>query len=98
MNSDATERQTALELIWYQALSEPMGLLLQVEDPHRAKQLLYRARASTGDPELQKVQLRTSPVEGGNLILIRETVEISRTLEKPVVEVDLTLSKDLSEL
>lgn len=65
-----------LKLLWYQALGEPLGLLLQVEDPKKAKQALYRARAGAGDLDLAGVQIRTSPIEGGNLLLIRETVSV----------------------
>lgn len=61
----------------YQALREPIGVLVQVSDFARARQALYRARAEAADPELNQLQFRVSPgLAGGNLIIVKETVQV----------------------
>lgn len=79
-----------LKLLWYQALAEPIGLLLEARDVNFAKQRLYQARAKLGDPDLAQVQIRTSPVEGGNLLLIRETVSVPAISQQPADQEGLT--------
>lgn len=62
----------------YQALREPIGVLVQTSDFARARQMLYRARADAGDPELSQLQFRVSPgLEGGNLIIVKERVQVA---------------------
>lgn len=61
------------QLILYQALAQPIGLLVQVSDFSRARALLYKARVEARDPELAQLQLRASPgLEGGNLIIVKQ--------------------------
>ena len=62
----------------YQALSEPIGLLLQCSDAGLARQRLYAARSAAGDPELAQLQFRMSPLPDGNLVIVKETVEVQR--------------------
>jgi len=57
--------------LWLQAKNEPIGVVLRTNDPHRAKQQLYRARADAGMPELVNLQLRTSPFDEGQLVIVR---------------------------
>lgn len=72
---------TDLKLLWYSALGEPIGLLLQTADPIRARQALYRARVEAADQDLAQVQVRLSRVPGGNLLLIKETVTVTTPVE-----------------
>lgn len=65
-----------LRLFLYAAMSSQIGLLLQTSDTARARQLLYRARVEAADPDLKVLQFRTSPVEGGDLIIVKETVQV----------------------
>jgi hypothetical protein len=58
-----------LRTILYTALAEQIGLLVRVDDPKRARQRLYEARASSGDPALAVLQFRLSP-GGSDLIAI----------------------------
>jgi hypothetical protein len=46
---------------WYQALASQHGVVLGVSDAHLIKQALYRARVQASDPDLARVQIRTSP-------------------------------------
>lgn len=46
---------------WYDALASEFGIVVQVSDPDSAKQALYRARASSGDPALEGLTIKTSP-------------------------------------
>lgn len=48
---------------WYEAFHAPSGIVLAVSDVPRAVQKLYQARAKSGDPDLQGLQIRRSPVE-----------------------------------
>ncbi len=65
-----------LSQILYQALGEPIGLLIRTSDPARARQGLYRARQGLADPALAGLQIRTSPIEGGELIIINERIPV----------------------
>ncbi len=63
--------------ILYQALAEPIGLLLQVSDFSKARQAFYRARAEAQDPALSILQLRASPgLPGGNLIILKQKITV----------------------
>jgi hypothetical protein len=61
----------ALTAILYQALGEPIGLLLRTSDTERARQGLYRARAASGDPDLARLQFRVSPITEGDLVIVK---------------------------
>jgi hypothetical protein len=63
--------QTELQAILYQALAEPVGLLLRATDPERARQRLYKARSELGDPALARLQIRISPLDEGELVLVK---------------------------
>jgi hypothetical protein len=66
-------------LIMYAAAVEPIGLLLQVSDPTRAKQRLYQARAKAGDEALAGLQIRTVGLPDGNLAICHREVQIGGT-------------------
>lgn len=55
----------------YLALVEPIGLLLRTNDRERARQALYRARQTLGDPALTRLQLRVSPLADGDLVIVK---------------------------
>lgn len=66
----------------YQALRQDIGILVQVTDFARARQMLYRARADARDPELSQLQFRTSPgLAGGNLIIVKEKIKVTAEAE-----------------
>lgn len=69
-----------LAALLYEALGEPIGLICQAApDFERARAKLYQTRAKLGDPELEALQFRASPFpEEGNLIIIKETVQVSQ--------------------
>lgn len=63
---------------WYLALAEPIGLLLQVSDPSRAKQALYQARAKVQDQKLDGLQIRQWPEAGpGGLVIVHRQIQLS---------------------
>ena len=62
----------------YQALAEPIGLLLQVSDPELLRARLYAARKKTQDQDLQGLQIRSSPFEEGNLLIVNRKIELIR--------------------
>ena len=65
-----------LRPLLYQALASPIGLLLATGDFVRARQKLYQARAAAQDPDLAVLQFRSSPVAGGDLIIVKETIQL----------------------
>ena len=72
-------QQDQLRAMLYQALAEPIGLLLQTSDFNRARQALYRARAEAQDPELSGLQFRASPgLDGGDLVIVNRQVQIEQ--------------------
>lgn len=73
--------QKDLQLIMYQVLGEPIGLLLEVSDFGRARQGFYQARVKANDPDLACLQFRASPgLDGGNLIIVKEKVSVTANL------------------
>lgn len=67
----------ALQALLYQGLAEPMGLLCQASpDLDTARQRLYAARRAAQDPDLDVLQFRASPFAEGNLVIVKERVEI----------------------
>ena len=70
-------QQSIWQAILYQALAEPIGLLLQCPDWAKARQALYRARAEAKDPSLAALQFRASPgLVGGNLIIVNQKIQL----------------------
>ena len=66
-----------LRPLLYQALGQPIGLLLRTSNFVRARQRLYAARQLAGDPDLDQLQFRASPgLVGGDLIIVKERVQI----------------------
>lgn len=54
----------------YRALDTPYGIAVSVSDKKRAQAHLYAARASSDDPGLDRLQIRTSPNAPDNEIWI----------------------------
>lgn len=48
--------------LWYAALVEDFGVVVETSDPKLAAQQLYRARREASDPALEGLSLRTSPL------------------------------------
>lgn len=69
------------QLLLYQALAEPIGLLVQTDNFRLLTARLYRARQEANDPDLAVLQFRQSPVEGGELIIVKETIELPAELD-----------------
>lgn len=69
-------QQEQLLAILYQALGEPIGLLLRTSDFARARQALYRARQESGDQALAGLQFRASPgLPDGDLIIVNQKIQ-----------------------
>lgn len=80
MNSPSKDDLAA---ILYQALGEPIGLLLSTSDSNRARQKLYQARAAAADPALDVIQIRISPFPEGDLVLVKSTVQVPVSSSRP---------------
>jgi len=59
-----------LRALLYQALAEPIGLLLRSPTPARAMDQLKRAKE--GEEALRAVAIRASPLDDGDIILIHQ--------------------------
>lgn len=57
--------------IMYIALGEPVGLLVRTNDLNGARARFYAARKLAADPALAVLQFRASPIEGGELVIIK---------------------------
>jgi hypothetical protein len=73
--------------ILYLALAEPIGLLLATSDSAKAKTRLYSERAKLKDPALAVLQFRTSPIDGGNLVVTKE--KVTRPIPESLEELGL---------
>ena len=59
---------------WYEALASKFGIVLAVSDPALAKARLYAVRKENGDPDLDAVSIRTSPLlPSEELWLVKQT-------------------------
>lgn len=72
--------------ILYRALAEPIGLLLRTSSPVQAKTRFYAARAKAKDAALAGLQIRASPIEGGDLILVKGTIQIGQRPDPETLE------------
>lgn len=68
--------QAELQTLLYQALAEPIGLVLRVEDFARARQRLYAARAACQDEALKGLQFRGWTGPEGNLVIVKQTIQV----------------------
>lgn len=66
-----TPLQSQLTSLLYAALNEPIGLLIGATDTQRAKAKLYQARLKAKDPKLAELQVWDSPVDGGQLVIVK---------------------------
>lgn len=80
-----TASRQDLTLLLYQALAEPIGLLLAAEPPETIRQRLYQARAAASDPALAILQIRRSPFADGTLVICKGATKAAQ-LGAPHVE------------
>lgn len=59
------------KFLWYSALAEPYGLVVETDNPERLKARLYAARADAMDPSLEDISIKTSPFNPSQLWLIK---------------------------
>jgi hypothetical protein len=57
--------------LWYQALAEPIGLVIETNNPDRYKARLYRAREESGDPALKALSIVQSPTTPNQIWIIK---------------------------
>jgi hypothetical protein len=57
--------------LWYQALATPFGVIIETDDPERAKQRLYALRAKSPDSDLQSLSIITSPDNPKQLWIVK---------------------------
>jgi hypothetical protein len=71
----------------YQALSSSFGIIIQVSDFTDAQRKLYAVRKSSGDPDLEILQLRHSPYGNENeMWIVKGKKKHSCDGEKSVTE------------
>ena len=47
---------------WYEALAAEFGIVIATSDPEALRQRLYKARRESGDPDLDSLSVRISPL------------------------------------
>lgn len=62
---------TELQELWLNALTEPVGLLIQANKPDLLSWKLREARARMADPELRDFQVKRCEWDGGNVAIVR---------------------------
>lgn len=67
--------KTSIAELLYEALGQPIGLLCQSSEPERARQAMYRVRKVLGDPALDGLQFRASPLPDGNLLILKSQIQ-----------------------
>ncbi len=60
--------------VLYQALAEPIGLIIRVSDREQVRQRLYQARTKAGDKALEGLQIRVSAWAEGDLVVCHQKV------------------------
>lgn len=66
-------KEKELQAILYEAAASPIGVLLTTfgADPDSVRQHLYGVRQRLNDPTLGNLQIRLSPIDGGELVIVR---------------------------
>jgi len=65
------QQEAALADILFRALGSPIGLLVHTNDVVRGRAALYRKRKELGDPALEVLQIRISPLPEGELVIVK---------------------------
>ena len=60
---------------WYEALGSKVGIVVAVSDVPKAIQRLYQARSKSGDPDLEGLSIRRSPVKPNEEVWLIHTKE-----------------------
>lgn len=68
---DKARELVRLQAILYQALNEPIGLVLRTSDAVKARMRLYQARAASGDEALDRLQFRLAPWGRAELLITK---------------------------
>lgn len=80
---EKTEENQALRAMLYQALAEPIGLLIATPDPERLRKRLWQIKQLAEDPEMERLQIASSPIEGGQIVIVKVERESSTQGELP---------------
>lgn len=48
--------------LWYEALASDLGIVISTNNPEALRQVLYKARRESGDPALEGMSVRISPL------------------------------------
>lgn len=86
-----TEENAALTEILYQAAAEPIGLLIQSNDPERLRRRLWRLRDLAEDPTLENLQICPSPLADGPLVIVKVSREGKEGAQTPAPQTPLDL-------
>lgn len=60
----------------YQALAQPIGLLINCDDFEAFRTRLYKVKSTLADPALQALQFRRSNIEGGNMLIVKLRIDL----------------------
>jgi hypothetical protein len=71
-----TTRTEELGPLLYQALAEPIGLLLRVSEPQKVMQALHQVKYKAGDPSLMILQIRMLDHPEGNIAITKSDKDL----------------------
>lgn len=57
--------------LWYEALGSPLGIIIETDDPVKARARLYAFRKEANDPDLEQISILPSPTNPSHLWLIK---------------------------
>jgi hypothetical protein len=75
-----------LTQVLYDALAEPVGLLLQVDDFEGTRRGLYAARAAALDPQLSVLAIWPCDLDGGNMMVLKPPSKASTISEAQIAK------------
>lgn len=69
--------------LWYAALREDIGVVIETDDPDRCIQKLYAARRQAQDPDLNAISIVRSPTDNFHLWLVKRYEQTQSGLPAP---------------
>lgn len=98
MTESTPTQQDRLGKIMYDALVQPIGLLVTSPDPGRARAAFYAARNKINDPALGQLQIRLITIDGDTVLAIVRSDQVPplpAAVPGPVGKLPLLKSVDL---
>jgi len=60
---------------WYLALAQPVGIVIETNDPERLRQRLYAARRDAMEEDFAKISIVISPTNPNHIWLVHKRID-----------------------